>query len=252
MKDLFKQVLSLLLMVMATIWCGNAMAQGPYSYNSPDGPENLFQGNILNGQTEYTLTAKNWASISDSTLTGIEITCSFSVSLSSVTPAFTFYADSVKYLEIFYRQNTLLLRRYKDPTTYYDYQLLDPLFVNTSGPWNVKLYVAGSFFWIQTNYPSMGNYLTPVYFGVNSLTDVPMQQLLGRSSKAYVKIGSSQGLSLSGPVKVFAFNPSQLMSNIQSNFSNNVSDGQKRKAKGLPKRKFTPAEDDEVYDVLKD
>jgi hypothetical protein len=237
-----KNTLHVLVLLMLALTCLQrpALAQGPYSYNSPDGAQMLFESGRLSSSTGYKLSPSVWQRITDPALTGIEITCTFTVNLASQMPLFTFYADSTKYLEIFYHQNTLLFRRYKNPDSYYDYQLLDPLVVNSGSSWNLKLYFTGSFFWIQTSNSSTGNYLSPVYFGVNSLTDIPMQQLLTGNRNSFINIGTSgyQDIAFSGYVRVYAFNPTQLTDNIQANFSNNTPYAKKK----------TGAADDEIYD----
>lgn len=232
----------ILLIAISVCLSNKAIAQGPYTYSSPDGAQRLYQSSSsLSNQTGYKLIPSQWSHITDANLKGIEITCSIRLNLNSQIPLFTFYTDSVKTLEMFYRQNTLLIRRYKNATTYYDYQLLDPLFVNTNGPWHMKLYITSSFFWIQSSFSPGSNYLTPVYFGLNDLTDTPMQQVLTNSSKSSIVIGSKnyQQVTLDGYVTVYAFNPSELMQNIQANFSSDVPHNKKR---------VIPADED-IYDT---
>ncbi|MFD1257978.1 hypothetical protein ACFQ3S_14310 [Mucilaginibacter terrae] len=249
MKNYLKQAATLMAMLVLSMISFFSMAQGPYSYNTPNGTQQIAQVVPVYNEPMVTLRPAQWAAITDSTLKGIEIDCAFHMDLSKKFPVITiFSATGVKALEINYFNNTLIFRRYKNPTDFYDYQLLDPLFyTNTgnSGIWNFKIYMTASFFWIQSKGQQVpiGNFLTPVYFGVNALTDQPMKDLLTRGSNAYIQIGAPAevGFYLRGNITVYAFNPTDLMVNIQNNFSNLT---------GSSPKPFTPLSDDDAYEQL--
>lgn len=213
-------------------------AQGPYDFSAFDGYQ-IYHTDSNTSAKEITLNPGNFWDFPDY-FDGLEVSFDFSLNLSETAhqKLFTFTnAAERKYLEIYYQNNTLMFRRFLEEDIFYDYVLLDPLFIlnqsQSFNTWNIKLYFTSSFFWIETQAQSNIDlyYLSPVYFGVNILTDQNMQQLLAKNSSAKIILGDikndSKDFLIQGSVNVYAFNYSELREYIQTNFSSD-SDGESK------------------------
>lgn len=127
---------------------------------------------------------------------GLVVVFSMQQDLSKVTKplkllSFTTDTEENSYIDIFYDNSTITIRRKFRPGSpyYYDYDLYDPLFTVDSGvtKWEVHLFFTGYFFWIETR--NVGKLMdnkwhAPIFFGINLPGIDYMSNYLGRQFDA--------------------------------------------------------------------
>ncbi|MGY0406977.1 MAG: T9SS type A sorting domain-containing protein [Polaribacter sp.] len=138
-------------------------------------------------------------------------------------------------LEVFYENETMLLRRYHNNGTHFDYILFDPLFRTSSytpidAIWTVRYFFTAHFMWIevqlnQTLLPSTTQYLSLAYFGLDydfNTGNSNMSEFLSRKESATIHWGSnlnSSRFKIPGKLKIYEFNYTNLSKDIQEKFS---------------------------------
>lgn len=220
MKNKIKYILLFNLYIIS----GILHAQGPYNYETPlDKKIHHFS---LYSTDLYTINPQEWGSAADG-YNGLTIYINISLQKDDYK-LFTFYNKyNELYLEIFKKGKTLLFRRYNPniKSAYYDYILYDPLFVSSNimniPVWDIKLYFTGFFFWAQVSSGvASENYLSPVYFGVNALHRLNMEDYISAEAKSKIIVGDSRYsekcISL---VEIYAFHYDELVKDIDAKFS---------------------------------
>ncbi len=202
----------------------NSFAQGPYLYDTPLGQK--IYGLTPAPVKETTIYAEQWGSDAIG-YDGLTLVNSFEFNPdNSLLRLYAFtnqYAET--YLEVFYKGKTIMLRRFipGSRSDYYDYILFDPLFVaSQKSIWTVKFYFTASFFWIQTTLDGQNlNYLSPVYFGVNTLHRTNMNDLIDANPYATIVLGDNNAPSdfFVKESSVHVFHYSELMADIESRLS---------------------------------
>lgn len=155
---------------------------------------------------------------------GLTIVMNLEMNLGAMQRLAYFYNSfQERYLEIFYKENTLVFRRYYPGTSdYYDYILYDQLFAEQAlRKFQVSFYCTGFFFWIQVGVEG-GNYLSPVYFGLNAPGRTNMQEIIDANARIRIVLGDSNnpdpGFVIRG-VTAYAFHYDELRQDIYTHFS---------------------------------
>lgn len=217
-------ILRTLFFIPAIFGCMVLLAQGPYDYNTPLGKR--IMGLTPAPVKETTIYPEQWGSAAIG-YDGLTIVTNIQFNPgNNLLKLYTFnnqYAE--KYLEVFYKDKTIMLRRYNagSMTEYYDYILFDPLFfAGQTSTWTVKFYFTSAFFWIQTTLEGQSqNYLSPVYFGVNTLHRKNMDDLIDANRYATIVIGDDNAPAdfFVKETSVYAFHYAELKADIDSRFS---------------------------------
>lgn len=203
---------------------GISFAQGPFNYDTPLG-KRIYGQNVIG--KELVIDPVEFGSEMTG-YDGLAIVTTVEMYLDRMQKLLSFTNSlQEKYLEIFYSEKTLTFRRYYSGTTdYYDYTLYDQLFANqVVRRFEVRLYCTAFFFWIQVAVDG-GNYLSPVYFGLNTPNRPNMQELIDANSKARIIIGDRTNpdalFSIRG-VSAYAFHYDELRQDIYTRFSRSTS-----------------------------
>lgn len=209
----------ILTVICYSIW-GISFAQGPFSYDTPLG-KRIYSQNVTS--KELTIDPIEFGSEMMG-YDGLTIVTTVEMYLDRIQRLFAFTNSmQEKYLEIFYSEKTMTLRRYYSGTTdYYDYILYDQLFDEQPlRRFEIRLYCTGFFFWIQVAVDK-GNYLSPVYFGLNTPNRPNMEELINANNKARIIIGDSTNpdafFSMHGAT-AYAFHYNELRNDIYTRFS---------------------------------
>lgn len=195
-------------------------AQGPYNYNTP--LDKKIYGAYFYTNT-HSINPQEWGS-SASGYDGLTIRVNFNWQGGVDYQLFGFTnKHSERFLEVFCKDKTLIFRRYNPnmPGRYYDYILYDPLFIKSnSNYWDIRLYFTGFFFWAQVASEN-GNYLSPVYFGVNALHRKNMEDFIDAAPKSNIFVGDGRypGPANISLVEVYAFHYNELVKDIDAKFS---------------------------------
>ncbi|WP_202702750.1 T9SS type A sorting domain-containing protein [Flavobacterium sp. UGB4466] len=205
---------------------------GPYSYFAPYG-NNVFTSKSEADHNSQVLIANQMDNLSQSK-DGLVIICDFEAPKNG-DQLLSFESSKGRFLEVFYQNQTVMLRRYHENGTYYDYLLFDPLFTlkdqtPVDAVWTVRYFFTARFMWIevqikQTTIPINTQYLSATYFGLDykfNDANSPMNEFLKRTSTAKIRVGSnanSTKFKIPGIVKIHEFNYSELKDHVQTHFS---------------------------------
>lgn len=135
-------------------------------------------------------------------------------------------ADS--YLEIYYHNGTITIRRKMNSGSsyYYDYNLYDPMFTVDAGvtQWEVHLFFTGFFFWIETRdtRKAVNNrWHAPIFFGINLPNHSYMDGYLGRSNSSALIFGDSDpstAFTMPDEIAIYEFKYEELKNELQNHF----------------------------------
>ena len=144
--------------------------------------------------------------------------------------SFTVDTEENSYIDIFYDDSSITIRRKFRPGSsyYYVYNLYDPMFTVDSGvtKWEVHLFFTGYFFWIETrnvNKLMENKWHAPIFFGINLPGIDYMSNYLGRQSDAKLVFGDanpSTAFSMPDEVEIREFKYTELKDELQNNFCN--------------------------------
>lgn len=206
-------------------WC--SFAQGPFDYDTPLGKriygQNVVSKELIIEPIEFGSEMTGYD--------GLTIVTSFNLLSSGGEQKLITFANSLheKYLEVFYKENTVMFRRYYPGTTnYYDYLLYDQLFTDLTFRRNFdfRIYCTAFFFWIQVTAVDVGsgggNFLSPVYFGLDAPDRSNMQELIDANSRARIVIGNRDNpdpLFAVHNVSAYTFHYEELKQDIYTRFS---------------------------------
>ncbi|WP_165043832.1 hypothetical protein [Dysgonomonas sp. ZJ709] len=222
-----RYILKLILGTVLFIFSSNPLSAqgGPYDYDTPLNPLSLWG---LHADTKIaTIYPLEWGS-SATEFDGLVIVAKMQFDpINTTRKLYTFYNQyAEKYLEVFYKENTIMFRRYNVGSLidYYDYTLYDPLFITyRPDSWTVKFYFTSAFFWIQTNLESESkNYLSPVFFGVNTLQRDNMKDMIDPTDRhTMIEVGDEHAPDdfLLKQIHVHPFKYYELRRDIYTNFS---------------------------------
>jgi len=199
---------------------GISFAQGPFAYDTPLG-KRIYGQNVIG--KELVIDPIEFGS-GMAGYDGLTIVTTVEMYLDR-TQRLLFFTNSLqeKYMEIFYYKKTLMFRRYYPGTTdYYDYTLYDQLFANqVVRRFEFRLYCTAFFFWIQVAVDG-GNYLSPIYFGLDAPNRANMQELIDANAKTRIVVGDKSNpdviFSIRG-VSAYAFHYNKLREDIYTRFS---------------------------------
>lgn len=166
---------------------------------------------------------------------GLVVIFSMQQDLSKVTKplkllSFTMDTEENSYIDIFYNDSTLTIRRKFRPGSpyYYDYSLYDPMFTVDAGvtKWEVHLFFTGYFFWVETrnaNKLMENKWHAPIFFGINLPGIDYMSNYLGRQSDAKLIFGDanpSTTFTMPDEIEIREFKYTELKDELQTNFCN--------------------------------
>jgi len=213
--------------------CKSSYGQaGPYTYFAPYGNTVYTSPSSGNHNSQYT--PMNYLSYLSSNTDGLVAEANFEA-VRNHDKLLKFTTSKGVLLEVFYKKETLLLRRYHSNDTHFDYILFDPLF-SVSGytpidaVWTVRYFFTAHFMWIevqlnQTPLPTTTQYLSLAYFGLDYNFDagnINMSEFLNRQNSAKIIWGSdlnSSGFKIPDRIKIYEFNYAKLSKDIQEKFS---------------------------------
>ncbi|WP_264531667.1 T9SS type A sorting domain-containing protein [Flavobacterium sp. N502540] len=205
---------------------------GPYSYFAPYG-NNVFTSTSKADHNSQFISADQLDNLSQNT-DGLVIIADFEAPKDG-DRLLSFESSKGKFLEIFYQDQTMMLRRYHENGTHFDYLLFDPLFTlkdqtPVDAVWTVRYFFTARFMWIevqikQTPLPTTTQYLSATYFGLDykfNEANSPMNEFLNRSATAKITFGSNTNnnkFKIPAAVKIHEFNYSELKDHVQTHFS---------------------------------
>lgn len=145
--------------------------------------------------------------------------------------SFTNDNEANSYLDVFYDKGTITLRRKMHPgaSSYYDYNLYDPMFTVDKGitQWEVHIYFTGYFLWIQTRdirKPLNNKWHAPIFFGINLLGNDYMKNYLERSNSSILVFGDpnpSTTFTMPEEISIYEFKYAELKDELQTHFCAN-------------------------------
>lgn len=231
MKNInLKLILSLIgLMVISEIF-----AQDDHNYRTPIG-KSLYFSTVTDA--DRSSISMNELSPLSANMDGLTVVCHLRAKFNQMTAAqklklmsFTQDTEENAFLEIYYQNKTIMIRRKIAPGSeyYYDYDLYDPMFLATSEStvWGIAVYFTGYYFWIETrNYDKTtdNRWHAPIFFGINLPEQDYMKNYLSRSKNAKVIFGDPHPpvvFTMPDEVSVYEFNYADLKDALQNNFSN--------------------------------
>jgi hypothetical protein len=204
---------------------------GPYSYFAPYG-DNVFTSTSEADHNSQILTASQLHDLSQNT-DGLVIIGDFEAPKNG-DRLLSFESSKGQFLEIFYQDQTMMLRRYHENGTHFDYLLFDPLFTlkeqtPVDAVWTVRYFFTARFMWIevqikQTTLPISTQFLSLTYFGLDYKfnDDSPMKEFLNRATTAKIRIGSLNNngkFKIPGILKIHEFKYSEFTDHVQTHFS---------------------------------
>lgn len=212
----------------------NLFAQDDHNYNTPLGKSLFFETVIDADRASISM---NELSPLSTGMDGLTVVCHLMAQLNLMTSdqilkimTFTQDTEENAFLEIYYQNKTIMVRRRITPGSkyYYDYNLYDPMFLATSESttWAVHVYFTGYYLWIETrDYDKLtGNrWHAPIFFGINLPGQDYMKNYLGRSKNAKVIFGDAHPpviFTMPDEVSVYEFNYANLKDELQNHFSN--------------------------------
>lgn len=204
----------------------------PYSYFAPYG-NNMFTSTSEPDHNSQIITANQLNNLSQNN-DGLVIICDFEAPKNG-DQLLSFESSKGRSLEIYYQNQTMMLRRYHENGTHYDYLLFDPLFTlkeqtPVDAVWTVRYFFTARFMWIevqikQTTIPISTQYLSATYFGLDykfNDANSPMNEFLQKNTAAKIRLGSNSNnrkFKIPGILKIHEFKYSELKDHIQTHFS---------------------------------
>ena len=166
---------------------------------------------------------------------GLTVTFYFTANLSQITKplkllSFTNGTEDKSYIDFFYDNGTMTVRRKYAPGSeyYYDYRLYDPMFTIDSGAvmWEVHIFFTGYFFWIETRDTrgiANNRWHAPLFIGIDFSPRFSfMDDFLNRSSQAKLIFGDPNPLTtftMPEEIGIYEFKYSELRSRLNNEFS---------------------------------
>lgn len=227
------ELMRLLLLLVAILIAGNLYSQDKHGYITPVG-STVFYRAVRNA--DRTVLGMNELGTIPSGMDGLTVDFYLTVDFSTVKKplkllSFTNTSEGNSYLDIFYDKGTITIRRkYASGSQYYyDYNLYDPMFVDTTGvkEWQIKVWFTGYFFWVETcklrgTYEN-NRWHAPIFFGINLPGTDYMANFLSREGSARLVFGDpdpSVIFTMPEEIAIYAFKYSELKDELQTHFCN--------------------------------
>lgn len=220
--------------VIFLLWSLCIFSQDNHNYTTPYG-QTLYYSDVTDANR--TILSMDMLSEIPNDVTGLMVSFSMRQNLSEVVGplkllSFTQTTEQESFMDIFYENQTISIRRKIAPGSnyFYDYNLYDPMFESENGvtTWEVHLFFLGCFMWIETKkgHSLVNNvWHAPIFFGI----DLPgynfMSDYLGRNSNAKIVFGDpSPGILFEMPneIAVYGFNYLSLKNELQNNFCRDI------------------------------
>lgn len=208
--------------------------QDDHNYSTPIG-KTLYFKTVLDA--DRTHVSMNEISPLSEGKDGLTVACHLRAQLHLMSPekklkimSFTVDTEDHSFLDVFYQNQTITLRRKIAPGSalFYDYNLYEPMFLATSESttWGIYIYFTGYYLWIETQNFSktVDNYWhAPIFFGINLPAHNYMQEFLRRSSNAKIFFGDAHPpvvFTMPDEIVVNEFKYTELKDELQTHFSN--------------------------------
>lgn len=227
-----KNVNLISLFLLVILFSGNTFAQDDHNYLTPLG-NSLYYKEVQDANRM--VLGMNEVKAMSAGKDGLTVVFSMQQDLSKVTGplkllSFTIDTEANSFIDIFYDDATITIRRKFRPGSpyYYDYNLYDPMFTVDSGvtKWEIHLYFTGYFFWIETrnvNKLTDNKWHAPIFFGINFPDIDYMSNYLGRQSDAKLIFGDanpSTTFTMPDEIEIREFTYSELKDELQNSFCN--------------------------------
>ena len=131
-----------------------------------------------------------------------------------------FYNNNNKLLEIYYKGETLLLRRYDNNQVFIDYVLFDKMFYKDFVWPKFKIYVTGHFIWIEDGEYgyTTPNAHSPLFWGIDISRNTNISSFTQRSSNAKIQLYQNYISSYytDEDIQIYAFKLSDLNKELRN------------------------------------